>query len=177
MRNRLGLSVAGLVGLWTFSFYRLSGNDRQQAPSPRLRGRGAVASPTHVSQQVDLSQRRRVVADTPQISADETDGYYRGQARGGGNDNNNCQSVVDDFGNVVVTAAGSLLSIGKPVLGVVSGGGYVYYMVRCCGCSVRVVSCTKYVYYSYIVLLHHACSHKVAGRTTAERTRHKDNVA
>lgn len=129
MRHRLGLSVTGLVGFWICIFYRLAKNDQQEGSANRLRGDKKFASPTtRVSQPVDRSQRRSVETETHKIAPKKED--YRGQEKATRRSNNNdCQSIVDDFGNVVSTAAGSLLSVGEPVFGAVSGGSYVYYKV------------------------------------------------
>lgn len=89
-------------------------------------------SPTsNGSQAVDLSQPKSVLVDTHKLTPKEEE-EHRGQARATSSrsNNNECQSIVDDLGNVVSTPAGSLLSAGEPVFGVVSGGSYVYYMVR-----------------------------------------------
>lgn len=124
--------MTGLVGFWICIFYRLAKNDQQEGSANRLRGDKKFASPTtRVSQSVDLSQRKSVMTNTHKITPKKED-EYRGQERDTRRSNNNdCQSIVDDFGNVVSTAAGSLLSVGEPVFGAVSGGSYVYYKVGC----------------------------------------------
>lgn len=139
--SRVWIFVSCLVGIWILIFYQTelaAPNNGERAgqigDAMPLRGQPIAHRETERSEQYLRS--RRWVRPVNQHESEGENEEHRDQwqgtgGRGGGRAerNNDCETVVDEEGMVVVFS-GQLLTAGKATSAVVSDGGYEHYVVR-----------------------------------------------